>query len=74
MGGGFEKKLMRCSQVKVSTKRFGVGAGNRPSRSSGCDATPRLIALAIAGIVILGLGILLRHRQIERRIEQIGRL
>jgi hypothetical protein len=42
--------------------------------SAADSATPRLIALAIAGIVVLGFGILLLHRQIERRIEQIGRL
>ena len=36
--------------------------------------TPTLLFFAIVGIVLLGLGIFLLHRQIERRIEQIGRL
>jgi hypothetical protein len=42
--------------------------------SAADSATPRLVALAIAGMMVLGFGILLLHRQIERRIEQIGRL
>jgi hypothetical protein len=33
-----------------------------------------MLALAIVGILVLGLGILLIHRQIERRIERIGEL
>lgn len=37
-------------------------------------ATPALLFFAIVGIAVLGLGIFLVHRQIERRIEQIGRL
>jgi hypothetical protein len=37
-------------------------------------ATPTLLPFAIVGIVVLSLGIFLLHRQIERRIEQIGRL
>ena len=37
-------------------------------------ATPTLLSFAVVGIVVLSLGILLLHRQIERRIEQIGRL
>lgn len=37
-------------------------------------ATTALLIFAIAGIVVLSLGIFLLHRQIERRIEQIGRL
>jgi len=36
--------------------------------------TPTLLSFAIVGIVVLSLGIFLLHRQIERRIEQIGRL
>jgi len=36
--------------------------------------TPTLLSFAIAGIALLGLGIFLLHRRIERRIEQIGRL
>ena len=42
--------------------------------SAADSATPRLLALAIVGILVLGLGILLIHRQIERRIERIGEL
>lgn len=34
----------------------------------------RLLALAIATAVLLGLGIFLPHRQIQRRIDEIGRL
>lgn len=37
-------------------------------------ATTALLIFAIAGIVVLSLGIFLLHRQIERRIEKIGRL
>ena len=37
-------------------------------------ATTALLSFAIAGIIVLSLGIFLLHRQIERRIEQIGRL
>lgn len=37
-------------------------------------ADPVLWSLAAAGAVLLGLGILLVHRQIERRMDQIGRL
>lgn len=37
-------------------------------------ATPTLLSFAIVGIVVLSLGIFLIHRQIERRIEHIGRL
>ena len=37
-------------------------------------ATPTLLTFAIVGIIVLSLGIFLLHRQIERRIEQIGRL
>ncbi len=38
------------------------------------DASPRLLSLAIIVIMALGLGILLLHRMIERRTEQIRRL
>ena len=42
---------------------------------SAADAAPStLLFFAIVGIVLLGLGIFLLHRHIERRIEQIGRL
>ena len=37
-------------------------------------ATTALLIFAIAGIVVLSLGIFLLHRQIERRVEKIGRL
>jgi len=38
------------------------------------SASSRLLALAIAAAVLLGLGIFLLHRQIQRRIDEIGRL
>lgn len=37
-------------------------------------AGPALWSFAAVGVVVLGLGILLLHRQIERRIDQIGKL
>ena len=37
-------------------------------------AAPLTVVLAIAGVVLLSLGIVILHRQIERRIEHIGRL
>jgi len=37
-------------------------------------ATTALLTFAIVGILVLSLGIFLLHRQIERRIEHIGRL
>jgi len=37
-------------------------------------ADPVLWSLAAVGTILLGLGIFLVHRQIERRIDQIGRL
>ena len=42
--------------------------------SAADTTTPTLLSFAIVGIVVLSLGIFLLHRQIERRIEQIGRL
>jgi hypothetical protein len=42
--------------------------------STADTATPTLLSFAIVGIVVLSLGIFLIHRQIERRIEHIGRL
>ncbi len=42
--------------------------------STADTATPSLLSFAIVGIVLLSLGILFLHRQIERRIEQVGRL
>ena len=42
---------------------------------SASDTAARLtVILAVAGVVLLSLGIVVLHRQIERRIEQIGRL
>ena len=37
-------------------------------------ASLRLLSLAIATAVLLGFGIFLLHRQIQRRIDEIGRL
>ena len=37
-------------------------------------APVRLLALAIATAVLLGFGIFLLHRQIQRRIDEIGKL
>ena len=37
-------------------------------------ASPRLLSLSIVVIMVLGLGILLLHRRIERRIEQLRSL
>ncbi len=42
--------------------------------STADTATPTLLVFAVVGIVLLGFGIFLLHRQIERRIEQIGGL
>ena len=38
------------------------------------SAPARLLALAIAAALLLGLGIFLLHRQIQRRIDEIGKL
>ena len=37
-------------------------------------ADPVLWSLAAVGVVLLGFGIFLLHRQVERRIEEVGRL
>jgi len=37
-------------------------------------ADPVLWSLAAVGVVVLGFGIFLLHRQVERRIEEIRRL
>ena len=42
--------------------------------STADTVTSTLLSFAIVGIVVLSLGIFLLHHQIERRIEQIGRL
>lgn len=43
--------------------------------ASGSDnATPALLSFSVVVVVVLSLGILLLHRKIEQRIEQIGRL
>jgi hypothetical protein len=36
--------------------------------------TPRLFALAVGGMMVLGIGIYVLHRQIKRRIEAIRSL
>ena len=38
------------------------------------SAPARLLALAIATAILLGFGIFLLHRQIQRRIDEIGKL
>jgi hypothetical protein len=40
--------------------------------SAGNAAHPITVFLAVLGIVLLSFGIVVLHRQIERRIEQIG--
>ena len=42
--------------------------------STPTSAHPVLWSLAAVGAVLLGVGIFLAHRQIERRIDQIGKL
>jgi hypothetical protein len=42
--------------------------------SAADTATPALLSFAVVGIVVLSSGIFLLHRQIERRIDQIGSL
>lgn len=42
--------------------------------STADGALPLTIALAIVGVVLLTFGIVMLHRQIERRIDHIGRL
>jgi len=43
--------------------------------ASAVDTAPtRLLTLAIASVVLLGLGIFMLHRQIQRRIDDIGEL
>ena len=42
--------------------------------STPTSADPVLWSLAAVGAVLLGVGIFLVHRQIERRIDQIGKL
>lgn len=37
-------------------------------------ANPVLWSLAAVGVVVLGFGIFLLHRQVERRIEEVRRL
>ena len=42
---------------------------------SASDSAARLtVILAVAGVILLSLGIVVLHRQIERRIDRIGRL
>ena len=42
--------------------------------SASDTTTPLTFALAIAGVVLLSIAIVVLHRQIERRIDQIGKL
>ena len=42
--------------------------------STADSARPLTIALAIIGVVSLTVGVVILHRQIERRIEQIGKV
>jgi hypothetical protein len=42
--------------------------------SSTESASPRLLFMAMIGIIPLSVGIYLLHRQIERKIKQAGRL
>ena len=42
--------------------------------STADGARPLTVSLAIIGVVLLTLGIVMLHRQIERRIDHIGRL
>jgi hypothetical protein len=42
--------------------------------STADSAGPLSGALAIVGVIVLTTGIVILHRQIERRIEQIGKL
>lgn len=42
--------------------------------STADDVRPLTVALAIVGVVLLTFGIVMLHRQIERRIDHIGRL
>lgn len=42
--------------------------------SASDSAAPFTVFLAVAGVVLLSVGIVVLHRQIERRLEHIGRL
>jgi uncharacterized membrane protein len=42
--------------------------------STADGARPLTVALAVVGVFLLTLGIVMLHRQIERRIDHIGRL
>jgi len=42
--------------------------------STADNAAPLSGALAIVGVIVLTTGIVILHRRIERRIEQIGKL
>ena len=42
--------------------------------SASDTAAPLTFVLAVAGVVLLSLGIVVLHRQVERRIDQIGKL
>lgn len=42
--------------------------------TASATATRLTVILAVVGVALLSLGIVVLHRQIERRIEQIGKL
>ena len=42
--------------------------------SASDTAAPLTFVLAVVGVVLLSFGIVVLHRQIERRIDQIGKL
>ena len=42
--------------------------------SSATEAAPSLIFVAVLGVILISLGAVILHRQIERRIDQIGEL
>jgi putative Mn2+ efflux pump MntP len=42
--------------------------------STPASANPTLWSIAVLGAILLGLGIYLVHRQVERRVDQIGKL
>jgi hypothetical protein len=42
--------------------------------SASDTAAPLTFVLVVAGVVLLSLGIVVLHRQVERRIDQIGKL
>jgi len=75
---GFGVYLLREQLVYL---RLGLGSVGVDEISligwlgSALETAPlRLVVLAIATVALLGLGIFLLHRQIQRRIDEIGKL